>query len=278
MSFRVRCRTVAGADLGNALRVGAHVLRAADGDDAGQSRGHLVQRNAVHMRMEPEMARRMVGRDLDRVVDGTIRDIHVGVAVRGMAGRPSPARWGSGWRDCAVPRRRSRHRGHSVLRRDAARRSVRGCGGWSDCRSACGLSAICLASGIGGSLFTRRIFRASPGLSCSRTPPSGCALPVGQAFCTGLVRGQTSYTQASVVTLSVIVVGTAPATMHQVERTALTGEHGWIAQWGGGTCGSGERGQQQHAQSRRSQTYGVTYLSTSLQWYSSYVINVICHR
>jgi hypothetical protein len=40
---------------------------------------------------------------------------------------------------------------------------------------------------------------------------------------------------------------------HQVQHTALTDEHGWIAQWGGGTCGSGERGKQQHAQSRRGQ-------------------------
>jgi hypothetical protein len=33
-----------------------------------------------------------------------------------------------------------------------------------------GMSAICLASGIGGNLFTRRIVGVSPGLSCSRTP------------------------------------------------------------------------------------------------------------
>src|SRR5882757_6357834 len=42
----------------------------ADRDDPRHALRHLVERDAVYMRMEPERAGWMIGRDIDTIIDG----------------------------------------------------------------------------------------------------------------------------------------------------------------------------------------------------------------
>ena len=94
VSFRTMWRTAPALTWDDAGRVGAHAFRGADRYDAGQASGHLIERDAVHMRMEPVKAGRMVGRDLDGVVHraGGHVDVRVGsgcgpsAAAAGLAG------------------------------------------------------------------------------------------------------------------------------------------------------------------------------------------------
>ena len=252
MSFSVRYRTLLRTDLADTLRVGAHVLRAADGDDAGQARGHLVQRNAMNVRMEPEMARRMVGGDLDRVVHGTIRDIHVGMAVGRMAaghGRRTGDRVGGiaqfdedvvavrVARPFRTMRLDDQPMGVQVGRIADQQRIVGDMVGFGDRRQLVHQADLQCVARIELQPHTAQRMRAAGRTGILHRAGAGTDLIDP---CVGGHAGGDRCRDSS-------------GDQHQIKRTALTGEHGRIAQWGGGTCGSGESGQHQRAQSRRNQ-------------------------
>ena len=87
----------AGSDLRGACLVAAHAFGGADRYDPGQPGGHLVQRDAMHMRVEPVKAGRMIGRYLNRVIHRAGCHVHIGMAggVGSVAG--CRRRCGSSW-------------------------------------------------------------------------------------------------------------------------------------------------------------------------------------